>query len=310
LVIECIVLVENYEIRMPNIPPTLFDKYGGIPGVRELVRQFHERFITKPTLRRYFDGVDSQKLIQHHVEMIAYAMGRPAASFDPKQMSAQHHPRGITLSAFEQIINMLRQVLLEANVEGRDIAEIIHRMDLQRHRIVRDAPPVSNIYHPEHIDPLTGLGNREALHEVLDAECLKYRDTQRDLSLALMLPAGAGRDVLPHDSYALQLIERHLAGVLARTVREADALVRCEDGKFGLVLRATDAAKAMLAAKRIQSVVIRERFMISGDKIDVQLMIGIASLGGHTTTRNQLIDAAENAVRRASLGTQKIIAAD
>lgn len=295
---------------MSDHPLSLFDKYGGIPGVREMVRQFHERFLAKPTLRRYFDGVDPQKLIQHHAEMIAYAMGKPAASFDPVKMPEQHHPRGITLAAFEQVIHIFRQVLLDANVEGRDIAEIIHRMDLQRHRIVRDVSPVSKTHHPEHIDDLTGLGNRDALLAALDAEYAKHRDSQRQLSLALMRPTGAGRDEMPDDPRAIRLIERHLAGLLSRTVREADVLTRYENGKFGLVLCATDASKAMLAAKRIQEAVVRERFVVSGDRIDIELAIGLASLRGEITTIQQLIDSAEAALLRASSGgPQKIIAA-
>jgi diguanylate cyclase (GGDEF)-like protein len=140
---------------------------------------------------------------------------------------------------------------------------------------------------------------------------VKYRDSRRDLSLALLLPAAAGRHVLPDDPRAMQMIERQLAGVLGRTVREADGLVRCDDGKFGLVLRATDAAKAMLAVKRIQSAVVREAFIISGDRLAIELVVGLASLGGQITTRSQLLDAADKALLRASSGgAQKIITAN
>jgi hemoglobin len=100
--------------------PTLFDKYGGVPAVRRLVRQFHERFAASPALRRYFEYVDPEKFIQHHAELIAYTLGRPAASFDPHKMAEQHHPHDISASSFEQVVNILRQVLLDANFEGRE----------------------------------------------------------------------------------------------------------------------------------------------------------------------------------------------
>jgi len=45
--------------------PTLFDKYGGVPVVRKLVRRFHEHFAARPALRRYFENVDTEKFIQH-----------------------------------------------------------------------------------------------------------------------------------------------------------------------------------------------------------------------------------------------------
>lgn len=186
---------------MHDTPPTLFDKYGGVPAVRELVRRFHERFLAKPTLRRYFEHVDGQKLIEHHASMIAYAFGKPMVGFDPQQMAVQHHPHRITLSAFEQVINILRQVMLEANIEGRDIAHALHRMDSQRHRIVSDAPPLSNVYDPEHVDTLTGLGNRAALQAALQQECAKHLENGRALSLALMRPA-TGPQAPPGDTRA------------------------------------------------------------------------------------------------------------
>ena len=67
---------------MSHSVPTLFDKYGGVPAVRRLVRQFHERFAASPALRRYFENVDAEKFIKHHAELIAYTLGRPAASFE------------------------------------------------------------------------------------------------------------------------------------------------------------------------------------------------------------------------------------
>ncbi len=293
---------------MHETSPTLFDKYGGVPAVRELVRRFHERFLAKPTLRRYFDNVDSQKLIEHQAGMIAYALEKPMAGFDPQQMPAHHYPHSITLSAFEQVINILRQVLLEANVEGRDIARIIHRMDSQRHRIVRDAPPLSNVYDPELVDTLTGLGNRAALQAALQQECANYLQNGRALSLALMRPT-AGLHALTRDPRALQLLDRHLAGTLGHTVREADVLCRLEDGLFALVLRATDAAKAMQAAKRIQAAVARER-LAAASNVGVELAAGLASAGGMVTSPAQLVAAADAALQRAITGgVQKIVAA-
>jgi hemoglobin len=295
---------------MPDLSSTLFDKYGGVPGVREMVRQFHERFMAKPGLPRYFQSTDPQRLIQHHVELIAYAMGKPPSDFDSEKLGPNHHPRGITLAAFEQVIHILRQVLLDAKVEGRDIAAIIHRLDLQRHRIVRDAPPVSNLYNPEQIDALTGLANDDALMTVLGIECAEYRDSRRELSLALMRAAGAGRDVLPTKPHLLQILERHLAGVLARTVRESDALSRSFDGKFGLVLRTTDAFKAMQAVRRIQSVIARERFFVDGSSLRIELAIGVASLAGAIDAAQPLWDAANSALQRAEAGTgSRIVAA-
>ena len=278
---------------------TLFDKYGGVPGVRNIVREFHLRFVAKPTLSRYFDGVDTQKLVQHHAEMIAFAMGRPAATFDPKKMPEQHHARGITPSAFEAVINILRQVMLDANVEGRDIAEIINRMDMQRHNVIQNTSPYAQDFNPNHIDPLTGLGNREALDQVLAEEVAKHHDSSRDLSLALMRAAPTPGRALPSSPAALQQIDRHLAGVLARVVRKADALSRLENGIFALALRATGVEMALKAAERIRSMAAKESYLLGAMPPELELPIGLATFGGKLSTPGALMEAAERALEGA-----------
>ena len=289
--------------------PTLFDKYGGVPAVRRLVRQFHERFAASPALRRYFENVDAEKFIKHHAELIAYTLGRPTGSFDPHKMAQQHHPHDISASSFEQVINILRQVLLDANFEGRDIAQIIHRLDQQRHRIVRDVQPLNDIYHPEHVDALTGLGNQGALIAALSEECLHYQKEQRPLSLAIIRPAPYGREALPKDHAGIQLLDRHLTGALSRTARRADTLCRRSDGQFALVLRATDAGKAMQAARRIHAAVTRELFATATGKQRIDLAIGLASCSDAVSSEELLLHAAERAIGSAGQAGQMIVVA-
>ena len=42
---------------------TLFDKYGGVPFVTNIVRDFYKRMFRRPNLRRYFEGIDMEHLI-------------------------------------------------------------------------------------------------------------------------------------------------------------------------------------------------------------------------------------------------------
>jgi len=294
---------------MSHSVPTLFDKYGGVPAVRRLVRQFHERFAASPALRRYFENLDTEKFIKHHAELIAYTLGRPTESFDPHKMAQQHHPHDISASSFEQVINILRQVLLDANFEGRDIAQIIHRLDQQRHRIVRDVQPLNDIYQPEHVDALTGLGNQGALIAALSEECLHYQKEQRPLSLAIIRPAPYGREALPKDHAGIQLLDRHLTGALSRTARRADTLCRRSDGLFALVLRATDAGKAMQAARRIHAAVTRELFATATGKQRIDLAIGLASCSDAVSSAELLLHAAERAIGSAGQAGQMIVVA-
>ncbi len=289
------------------IHQTLFDKYGGVPGVRNIVREFHLRFIAKPTLNRYFDGIDPQKLIQHHAELISFAMGRPAPTFDQKKMPEQHHPRGITPSAFEAVINILRQVMLDANVEGKDIAMIINRMDMQRHNIVQNTSPYAQAYNPDHVDSLTGLGNREALDLVLAEEFAKYKESSRDLSLALLRAAPAPGRALSMSPAARQQIDRHLAGVLARVVRKADALSRFDNGVFALALRATGREMALKAAERIRSAAAKESYLLGAMPPELELPIGLVTLDDKLPNADALLEAAGRALEGAAMHTTQRI---
>lgn len=294
---------------MSHSTPTLFDKYGGVPAVRKLVREFHQRFAASPTLRRHFDNVSAEKFIQHHVELIAYTLGRPAASFDPNKMSDQHHPLDISLSSFEKVVDILRQVLLDAKFEGRDIAQILHRLYQQRHRIVPSIVPLDDIYIPEHVDDLSGLGNREAIRVALTDACAKYKQEQQPVALALMRAAPSGREPLPTHPAEIQMLQRHLAGALSRTARRADTLCRREDGVFALVLHATDPTKASAAARRIHAAMKNEFFATAHGKQRIELAIGLASCGSAFSSSDDLIQAAERALGRAGQSGQMIVVA-
>lgn len=120
------------EIEFQN----LFDKYGGVPTITRIVRDFFQRILADVTLRRYFDGVDHEQLIQHQIELIAYTMGRPASTYDTARLRVVHQPRRISLTAYERVVAILRQVLLDAQVEGQDIVTIIDSLDAHRDKIV------------------------------------------------------------------------------------------------------------------------------------------------------------------------------
>lgn len=119
--------------------PTLFDKYGGVPTVTQIVRDFYYRVQADLTLHRYFENINTERLIQHQIELIAYIMGKPMREFEKVRLSRVHQPQRITLSAYERLISILRQVLLDARIEGNDIIQIIQRVDEYRSMIVFDA---------------------------------------------------------------------------------------------------------------------------------------------------------------------------
>lgn len=286
---------------------TLFDKYGGVATVRELVREFYERLHAKPTLRRYFEGLPKERVIKHQIDLITFAMGKPPPDLDVQRLAESHHRLDITPTAYEDTIGILRQVLLEAHVEGRDIALMLSRLDAHRHRIVRNATAPARAFNPDHVDELTGLGNQVAMDAVLVDECRRFHESGKAFSLALCRLTARVGEALPVDQRSLDLLARNFAGALARITRGSDDVFRLNDGLFSVALRATDAERAMIAVKRLRNTLARDAFLIGATRRGIDLEIGVATASDSCLHPDALIDAARQALERASAsGTQKV----
>lgn len=118
---------------------TLFDKYGGVPMATEMVRKLTERWLANSVLRHYFSGMTKEALFRHQIAVVAYVMGKPVAAYDTAAMRAAHQPLNITASAYEEIVKLLRQVLLEMKIDGADISTILATLDRQHHHLVAGA---------------------------------------------------------------------------------------------------------------------------------------------------------------------------
>lgn len=100
---------------------TLFDKYGGVPVVQEIVRDFYKRVLRRPNLRRYFIGVDQQRLIRHQVAFVAMAMGKTPSDYVGRNMRDAHAGLGVTSASFDMVVELLCDAMRAAGVEPQDI---------------------------------------------------------------------------------------------------------------------------------------------------------------------------------------------
>jgi hemoglobin len=115
---------------------TLFDKYGGVPAVTLIVRDFYKRVMKRPNLRRYFDGADMEHLIMHQVAFVAMAMGKTPAEYAGRNMSDAHGGLNITSTSFDLTAELLRDSLVAAKVETADIDAIIAKVSSLKQDIV------------------------------------------------------------------------------------------------------------------------------------------------------------------------------
>jgi hemoglobin len=115
---------------------TLFDKYGGVPTVTLIVRDFYKRVMKRPNLRRYFDGISMEHLVMHQIAFVSMAMGKTPADYVGRSMSQAHAGMSITSASFDLTAELFRDSLVNANVQPEDIDIIIAKVNSLKQEIV------------------------------------------------------------------------------------------------------------------------------------------------------------------------------
>ena len=121
---------------MQNVSQTLFDKYGGVPVVTEIVRDFYKRVMRRPNLRRYFVNVTLEAVIHHQIAFVSMVMGKTPHDYSGRSMKEAHRGIGITSASFELAAQLLSDALVSAEVEQADIDAIMAKVASLRADIV------------------------------------------------------------------------------------------------------------------------------------------------------------------------------
>ncbi len=128
--------MERQEPGPVRTPQTLFDKYGGVPVVTGIVRDFYKRVLRRPNLRRYFEGVDRERLIRHQVAFVSLAMGKTPSDYVGRNMKAAHAGLGITATSFDMVVELLCDAMRSAGVSNEDVGTIASRVNRFKNDIV------------------------------------------------------------------------------------------------------------------------------------------------------------------------------
>jgi hemoglobin len=121
---------------MQNVSQTLFDKYGGVPVVTEIVRDFYKRVMRRPNLRRYFVNVTLEAVIHHQIAFVSMVMGKTPHDYSGRSMKEAHRGIGVTSASFELAAQLLSDTLVSAEVEQADIDAIMKKVASLRADIV------------------------------------------------------------------------------------------------------------------------------------------------------------------------------
>ena len=132
---------------MSSPPTTLFDKYGGVAGVRKIVTEFYSGIMVDPALRRYFTNVNLVNLIEHQVNFICHLMGKPAYEDPEGMLERVHKGKRIPETVFVEVVSVLRRVLVDNQMEPQDVSTVVATVHGYKSKIV-ELPLVQRTHKP------------------------------------------------------------------------------------------------------------------------------------------------------------------
>jgi len=115
---------------------TLFDKYGGLPTIAKVVKAFHQEVLARHHLAAYFEGIDLEHLAEHTVKYVAFVMGKPAEFYTGRDMYTAHAKYHIHSMHFDEVADVLKDVLTAAGMSKPDIALVMLRIESLREMII------------------------------------------------------------------------------------------------------------------------------------------------------------------------------
>lgn len=117
----------------------LFEKYGGVDTVSQVVHAFYREINRRPSLQPYFEGVDMLRLIDHQVQFMSHVLGQPASTYSGRQLEAAHRALRISPEAFAEVAQILSDCLAHAGMEAQDLEQVMATLAAARHDVVAQA---------------------------------------------------------------------------------------------------------------------------------------------------------------------------
>lgn len=120
----------------------LYDKYGGFSTVSKIVHEFYRRVLESGLLAPYFENADMRRLMDHQIQFFSTLLGGPA-TYDGDQLDNVHKRLNISEAAFDEVLDLLEEVLEDAGVADVDVVTILGALAEYRSKIVG-----AEFYHP------------------------------------------------------------------------------------------------------------------------------------------------------------------
>ena len=114
---------------------TIFDKYGGLPTVSQIVHDFYRDVLANDMLKPYFTGINMSVLMDHQVKLFSHVLGGPV-QFDLTRLKTAHQDLAINDEAFQEVAQILQETLEDAGMEDDDVVTVMEIVASTYHDIV------------------------------------------------------------------------------------------------------------------------------------------------------------------------------
>lgn len=112
-------------MAIPN-QNSLFERIGGVQGVKRLVGAFYRRVLADDTLAPFFEKTSMDKLEEMQIEFFSAALGGPLR-YSGESLEEAHAGRGIGANHMQHFVGHLLAALEEFESSGADGSAITQR---------------------------------------------------------------------------------------------------------------------------------------------------------------------------------------
>lgn len=104
---------------------SLYDQYGGMATLTQVVDLFYQRVLASPRLSRHFEGMDVDRIKRHQTMFVAAVMGGPPSGIGDERLHQRHAPLSITPEDFGEVAAHLQTTLETAGVAPDHVQQIL-----------------------------------------------------------------------------------------------------------------------------------------------------------------------------------------
>ncbi len=112
-----------------------FQRCGGFARLRTVVAAFYDHVLDSDIAGPYFGDADMTALMHHQTRFIAEVMGGPAETGN-QRLRAAHARLRIDRSAFDEVVGLLQQTLIDHELPAEDIDIILANIEARAPYIV------------------------------------------------------------------------------------------------------------------------------------------------------------------------------